>query len=759
MPPLNNRRDSKESKKSGASKYLELINEGASLTKIRGKDGKKFSRRFRLDDDHLAFTQTSSKKASCGQGAEAGKVYLSEIQDVRPGPNSDVFVVAFDKLKVKPEQCFTVVIGSKHKTLDLVADSVEMQQAWVVGLKHLKKNLAQADLMTQQDVWRREMFRYADRNGDGVLSLKEVTGLLKYLNIEVAPDQAKQIFDSADTKKEKNRKGEDGLDLDEFVLFYKSLTNRTEVEQLFEKYNYEGKYLDADELKDFLALEQHMDVSVEDCERLIHEYEPVPTNKAQNFMSIDGFNALVSSPMMDIFDYRHREVYQNMDLPLSHYWIDSSHNTYLTADQLLGNSAVEAYIRALKRGCRCVELDVWNGGKNEDPVVYHGHTLTSKILFKDVLQAINLYAFESSDYPLILSIENHCSVEQQKTMARYMRTILGDKLLTTPLDSVNKLPSPNQLKGKILVKGKKLPDGDDEVSDEDEAADIDDDTVKEDVQQKKKSTNKVQLARELSDCVVLCQSVAFKGFDYAVNNYNHLQMSSFAEGKAEDLASDKPERYIKHNQFQLSRIYPSGIRTDSSNYSAVPLWNAGCQVVALNYQTPDDPMMHYKGRFRDNGGAGYVLKPSMLLSPESTFNPKKGPFPPEWKKTLKLTIISGYQLPKKKKDKEKSILDPWVKVDILGVDKDMKSDKTVHVHNNGFHPVWNHTMTFDVRVPQLALVHFQVKDYEAYSRDETVAQYCLPFSSLQQGVRTVHLATKQGEPIFGAALIVNVEII
>ena len=40
----------------------------------------------------------------------------------------------------------------------------------------------------------KEMFKYADKNGDGCLSLKEVTSLLKYLNIEVDQEQAKTMF-------------------------------------------------------------------------------------------------------------------------------------------------------------------------------------------------------------------------------------------------------------------------------------------------------------------------------------------------------------------------------------------------------------------------------------------------------------------------------------------------------------------------------------------------------------------------------------
>lgn len=45
-------------------------------------------------------------------------------------------------------------------------------------------------------------------------------------------------------------------------------------------------------------------------------------------------------------------------------------------------------------------------------------------------------------------------------------------------------------------------------------------------------------------------------------------------------ASSAANEYIRHNAEKLSRIYPAGVRTDSSNYNPVPLWNAGCQMGA-----------------------------------------------------------------------------------------------------------------------------------------------------------------------------------
>ena len=108
-------------------------------------------------------------------------------------------------------------------------------------------------------------------------------------------------------------------------------------------------------------------------------------------------------------------------------------------------------------------VDCWDGGDSygEEPIIYHGWTMTSKILFKDVMQdAIKQYAFFKSNYPLILSIENHCSIEYQDKMAHHLETILGDMLYKEPVDeNLTQLPSPEDLKGKILIKAKKLPPG------------------------------------------------------------------------------------------------------------------------------------------------------------------------------------------------------------------------------------------------------------------------------------------------------------
>lgn len=177
-------------------------------------------------------------------------------------------------------------------------------------------------------------------------------------------------------------------------------------------------------------------------------------------LSPQGFARYILGPENDVLVSRHRKVYQDMQQPLAHYFIDSSHNTYLTGNQINSKSTVEMYRQILLWGCRCVEIDIWDGD-DDIPIVYHGRTATTRVLFRDVMRGIADVAFTTTDFPVILSFENHCSLGQQETMARDVREAFGDMLCDryAPGDGPDylpqTLPSPEFLRGKIIVKNKR----------------------------------------------------------------------------------------------------------------------------------------------------------------------------------------------------------------------------------------------------------------------------------------------------------------
>ncbi|XP_075884265.1 1-phosphatidylinositol 4,5-bisphosphate phosphodiesterase epsilon-1 isoform X2 [Nelusetta ayraudi] len=215
------------------------------------------------------------------------------------------------------------------------------------------------------------------------------------------------------------------------------------------------------QLNDFLINCQREHLSYDEILTIIQKFEPSSSMRQMGWMSFEGFSRFLMDK--DNFASRNEESQmkpEELHYPLSYYYIASSHNTYLTGHQLKGESSVELYSHVLLQGCRSVELDCWDGDDGM-PVIYHGHTLTTKIPFKDVVEAVNRSAFVISDMPVVLSIENHCSLPQQRKMADIFKTVFGERLVTRFLFESDfsddpHLPSPLQLRGKILLKNKKL---------------------------------------------------------------------------------------------------------------------------------------------------------------------------------------------------------------------------------------------------------------------------------------------------------------
>ncbi|KAI9673515.1 MAG: Phospholipase C [Trizodia sp. TS-e1964] len=249
--------------------------------------------------------------------------------------------------------------------------------------------------------------------------------------------------------------------------------HRPEVRDIFQARAHDPHAgLDYAEFTEFLRVEQGVDVSLHRAhwdavfDKFARMSSPLASNEPPRTgveqqqqqqlrsgrIGRSAFAEFLSSPLNAVLAPLPDKVL--LDRPMNEYYISSSHNTYLLGRQVAGESSVEPYIRALRRGCRCVEVDCWDGAEGR-PVVNHGRTLTSKVPFADVIQAIGRYAFVASPYPLIISLEVHCCAEQQRTMADILKATLGPRLILEPLPGKSTvLPSPEDLKHRILIKVK-----------------------------------------------------------------------------------------------------------------------------------------------------------------------------------------------------------------------------------------------------------------------------------------------------------------
>merc|ERR1719193_611802 len=248
------------------------------------------------------------------------------------------------------------------------------------------------------------------------------------------------------------------LNQEQFHAFYHKLAERPILREIFNEFaGANSESLSLAEFKAFLVEKQAMNVGDANVIDLINRYEPEQKKKEQHTLSYNGFRRYIQSPHSDVLSELARgdSKYQDMNLPLQNYWIASSHNTYLQGDQLQSKSSVDAYKRVLVSGCKCVELDCWDGSDGE-PTIYHGHTLTAAIKFEDVINALREYGFKASDCPVIISIENHCSIEQQNRMAAIMKEVLGNQLYVIS-DRKAPLLSPHVLRNKFVIKAKTLP--------------------------------------------------------------------------------------------------------------------------------------------------------------------------------------------------------------------------------------------------------------------------------------------------------------
>nr|XP_032806859.1 inactive phospholipase C-like protein 2 isoform X2 [Petromyzon marinus] len=748
-----------EKKISSAGDCVSLMQEGSELKKVRS-NSRIYQRLFLLESDLQHLRWEPSKK-----DLDKARLEVRSIKEVRAGKNTDIFRSNGISEQVSEDCAFSIIYGESYESLDLVANSADVASAWVTGLRYLLSCSGRQDISASihfgqnslRSCWLQAEFKCTVTEDAGYLSEAGAVELIHKLHPGLRNSYVKLKLKEV---LKNNDRPDDiiGLTVANFIDVFNVLATRPEVYFLLVQFSSNKEYLDVKDLSLFLDTEQGMaQVSEEVSLDIIRRYEPSQEGRAAGCLGIDGFTRYLLSPECHVFDPDHRHVCQDMTQPLSHYYVHASHNTYLVEDQFRGPSDVGGFIRALRLGCRSVELDVWDGPEKE-PLVFNGHTMTSPITFRAALDAIGKHAFAVSEYPLVLCLETHCCPAQQRTMVRHIKEVLKEKLYTEPaVASCAHLPSPESLRGRILIKGRKLPptcqecEGD--VSEEDEAAQIGQQHCE------PEQARRLTLTRELSDLASLCQSVRFRDFDVALQSQKYWEISSFSELQAGRLISERSEDFLSYNKRFLSRVYPSPMRLDSSNVNPLDFWKCGCQLVGLNLQTPGLMLDLNVGWFQQNGGCGYVLRPAIMREAVSYFRANTHEsFPGLCPQMLHLRIISGQNLPKPKGSGAKGeVLDPYVAAEIHGIPADCAEQRTKTVYHDGDHPIFEESFEFQLHLPELALLRLVVLD-DDYIGDEFIGQYTIPLECLQPGYRHVPLLSLTGELLTHASIFIHVAV-
>ena len=390
--------------------------------------------------------------------------------------------------KSPDEIFFQILIG--HKFYDFCMNNKQQLLLVIKGFLSIfkKKEIIYDDTI---DGHLTQMVNKYDANFDKVFDYKEFQALAKSLGFE-----PKLLLIDIDANS-------DGIITHEEVLNYlKSKIDGSEISKVFNKYaskkiNPEEKFMVPNDVYNFFRVEQKELISELESLQLVINfisgidpqikrkinkkiqnsfvkynfslrqteikkiYEKVEkkynTKKIEVQLNIREFNDMLNSFPLTVYNFNKFVSKLDLNQPLTDYFINSTHNTYLTGHQLKGYSSAKMYSLSLLEGYRLVELDCYNG-EGDNIIITHGYTLVTKLNLVDILKEIKSSAFVKSPLPVILSIENHCDEYHQNIMAQKFKEILVD-IYIFPYDKKPQyLPTLKELQNKFIIKlgGKRL---------------------------------------------------------------------------------------------------------------------------------------------------------------------------------------------------------------------------------------------------------------------------------------------------------------
>ena len=290
--------------------------------------------------------------------------------------------------------------------------------------------------------------------------------------------------------------------------------------------------------------------------------------------------------------------------------------------------------------------------------------------------------------------------------------------------------------------------------------------------------------------IVYTVGIKWRGFNKK-ENYAASHVVSLGERRANKLMKESLHDLILHTRTHLLRAYPAGMRFTSSNYSPLPYWAAGVQLVALNWQTFDLGAELNAAFFQRNGRSGYILKPPILRQKRAEGKDREVLGTVE-RYMLICEVLSAQQLPRPREDTIKSdsgfqiasqpsggsdragtppspsfspskvlvqptsaTLNPFVEVSIhsppLSATPSPSLNGGVHrtavVHGNGFNPVFERSrfeIGFRVPVDMLDLAFLRLECMVRIGNDDvSLGKYSISLPVLQPG-RSFH-ALQRGD--------------